>query len=225
MISGKTIALVLPAYNEAEALQRLLNWIPDFVDEVIVVDNNSTDITAEIAKLFHCTVLHEPKQGYGAALKRGYRYVKQDIIVSMDADNSYPLDSLKANIQYLLDNNLDFVSCSRFPLKDKDSMNPINYVGNRFLTMVANELFGLELHDITTGMWIMRAWILPACLDCPDDMTFTIAWKLWGAVWSDLCRFGETHIGYKPRIGKVKQHRWRDGFKYLWTMLAMRIRT
>jgi len=225
MINGKTIVLVIPAYNEACGLFELLYQMPKFIDEVVVVDNNSTDSTARVADYFGCTVLHERKQGNGAAFKRGFCHaLKHDIIVSMDGDNSYPLDEAERCVRYLLDNNLDFLSCSRFPLKDKNSMRSLNQVGNRFLAMVANELFDLELHDITTTMWVLRPECATFSYWCSDGFPFCVDFKLANAL-SRFVRFGETHIGYRPRIGKVKQHRWRDGFKYLWTMLAMRIRT
>ena len=214
----------------------MLQKIPACVDAVMVVDNNSTDDTLKVAnkygwakspeeKRFFFYIRQVIKRGYGVAYKYAFNELMMgdvDIIVAMDADDSYPLDEVERCVRFLLDNGLDFVSCSRFPLKDKKSMTPINYVGNRFLTMVANELFGLELHDITTGMWVMRHWILPACLYYSDGMQFTIEWKLWGAVFSDFCRFGETHISYHPRIGEVKQKWLRDGFKYLWTLIKMR---
>ena len=218
MIDGKTIALVLPCYNEDLGLLEMLSKKPKCIDEVIVVDNNSTDCTVKIAKLFDCILLHEPKQGYGAAFKRGYRHADSDIIVSMDADASYPLDEVERCVHFLLDNGLDFVSCSRFPLKDKNSMKPLNYVGNRFLTMVANELFGLELHDITTGMWIFRNWYTIVAPMCSNSMAFTTDIKLM----MPSAHFGETHISYRPRVGKVKLNWWLDGLRMLWAMAQMK---
>jgi len=219
MIDGKTITLVLPCYNEDLGLLEMLSKKPKCIDEVIVVDNNSTDCTAKIAKLFDCILLHEPKQGYGAAFKRGYRRADSNIIVSMDADASYPLDEVERCVHFLLDNGLDFVSCSRFPLKDKNSMKPLNYVGNRFLTMIANELFGLELHDITTGMWVFNRWAWWWVDGGADNMVYTVHIKL---IMQRHGRFGETHISYRPRIGKVKLNWWLDGLRMLWAMIGLR---
>ena len=80
MIKQNSIALIIPCYNEEKGLITLLPKVPNFIDEVIIVNNNSTDKTVEIAKSFNCTVLNETIKGYGAAYKCGFKYVAKDII-------------------------------------------------------------------------------------------------------------------------------------------------
>ena len=222
MIDGKTIVLVLPAHNEERGLLAMLPKVPTCIDRVVVVDNLSTDNTLKVARHFGALIRWAIlKKGYGYTLKCGFHAVRDDIIVAMDADDTYPLDEVERCVHFLLDNDLDFVSCSRFPLKDKNSMKPLNHVGNRFLTMVANELFGLGLHDITSGMWVFRRWLTPHIIWLSSNMTFTIDIKLMANCISAI-DFGETYISYRPRIGEVKQKWLRDGFKYLWTLIKMR---
>ncbi len=159
MLKNKSIALLIPCYNEEEGLAILLPKIPKFIDEIIIIDNNSTDNTPDIAKSFGCTVLKEKTPGYGAAYKCGFSYVSQDIIVTMDGDDTYPLQEVKHNVEILLDNNYDFITCSRFPLINKSAMNFTNIFGNKILTIVTKVLFGTSIKDSQSGMWVFKKHI------------------------------------------------------------------
>ena len=83
------IKVIIPALNEEEALPKVLRDIPEIVDEVIVIDNNSSDNTFDVAETNGATVLKQPLPGYGNACLKGLEYIKQkkvDIIVFLDAD-------------------------------------------------------------------------------------------------------------------------------------------
>ena len=90
------IKVIIPAYNEANSIAKVIAEIPEIVSEIIVVDNNSTDDTSNIASNSGATVLKEAAKGYGCACLRGLRYVdafvdEPDIIVFLDGDYSdYP---------------------------------------------------------------------------------------------------------------------------------------
>ena len=95
------IAVIIPVFNEEESITRVLNDTPgNIVEEVVVVDNGSTDSSAEIARDNGATVLHEPKLGYGAACLYGINYLqnketKPDILIFLDGDYSdFPEDML-----------------------------------------------------------------------------------------------------------------------------------
>ena len=89
MYKNQHISLVLPCYNEENGLREVFRDLPPCMDEVIVVDNNSTDKTSQVARDLGATVVLEKKQGYGAAYKAGLRRATGDIIVTMDGDLSH----------------------------------------------------------------------------------------------------------------------------------------
>ncbi len=89
MRHGRKIAVIIPAFDEAGAIGKVISEVPDWVDKTIVADNASSDGTAEIAKAHGAHVVHEPQAGYGAACLRGIEAVTDhDIIVFMDGDYS-----------------------------------------------------------------------------------------------------------------------------------------
>ncbi|HUV12498.1 MAG TPA: glycosyltransferase family 2 protein, partial [Acidobacteriota bacterium] len=96
------ITVVIPCLNEEEGIKKVLAKIPDFVDEVIVVDNGSTDGTGEIARKMGANVIHENVRGYGRAYKTGLLHARGDIIITLDGDHSYPVDALSYLIEALL---------------------------------------------------------------------------------------------------------------------------
>ena len=89
MYVEKIISLVTPCFNEEEGIKMILKNKPDFIDEVVVIDNNSTDKTSKIAKNLGARVVFENKQGYGQSYLTGFKNVVGDIIIAMDGDNSY----------------------------------------------------------------------------------------------------------------------------------------
>ena len=112
------IKVVIPAFNEQDAISKVISEIPLIVDEIIVVNNNSTDKTTETAEKAGATVLFEEKRGYGYACLKGLEYIsnqkiKPDIVVFLDGDYSdYPEDLTKI-IEPILKNNIDFVLGAR----------------------------------------------------------------------------------------------------------------
>ena len=99
MYKGSRITVVIPCLNEEEGIQKVLSELPDFVDEAVVVDNASTDRTADVARSMGALVVRELSRGYGRAYKKGFSHATGDIIVTLDGDHSYPVDALS----YLLE--------------------------------------------------------------------------------------------------------------------------
>lgn len=91
MYKGKTVSLIFPAFNEEENIQRAVISFKKsgFIDELIVVDNNSTDQTARLAKEFGATVVKEKKQGYGYALRKGLKVASSDYVVLAEPDGTF----------------------------------------------------------------------------------------------------------------------------------------
>ncbi len=223
MYRGKKISVVIPCYNEEEGIARVIPSLPESVDEVIVVDNNSTDNTSKVAKELGAKVVFESRKGYGAAYKAGLAAVSGDITVTMDGDGTYPVEQIEECIDYLLDNDLDFVSASRFPLKDPKAMNFSNKVGNAVLTFATLILFMRAIKDSQSGMWIFKSAVYPKLRPDSDGMPFSEEIKIAAIRHPDIA-FDEYHVNYHPRIGEVKLEKWKDGFKNLFYLVKLRFK-
>lgn len=224
MYKENKISVVIPCYNEEEGVAQVIRSLPDFIDEVVVVDNNSTDRTAEVARELGARVVFEKKKGYGAAYKAGLPAVKGDITVTMDGDGTYPVEQIGECIDHLLANELDFVSASRFPLKDKKAMNRSNQIGNAVLTLATLILFMRGIKDSQSGMWIFKSRIYPKLGVRSDGMPLSEEIKI-AAIRHPKIKFDEYHVNYHPRVGEVKLNKWRDGLRNLLYLVKLRFRS
>lgn len=222
MYRDKKISVVIPCYNEEEGLARVLPALPKSVDEIIVVDNNCTDRTAEVARSLGARVVFESRKGYGAAYQAGLAAVTGDITVTLDGDGTYPVEQIEECVGVLLDRNLDFLSACRFPLKDAASMNFSNKFGNAILTLATLILFLRPIRDSQSGMWIFRSPLYRELAPRSDGMPFSEEFKI-KAIRNPRVRFAEHHVRYHPRIGEVKLQKWRDGFRNLWYLVKLRL--
>ncbi len=221
MYRNNKISVVIPCYNEEEGIKGVIPTLPESVDEVVVVDNNSTDRTSQVARELGARVIFEKKKGYGAAYKAGLPEVTGDITVTMDGDGTYPVEQIEECIDYLLDNSLDFVSASRFPLKDPGAMKFANKIGNSILTLATLILFMRRIRDSQSGMWIYRSRIYPELELSSDGMPLSEEIKISAIRHPDI-KFDEYRVNYHPRVGEVKLNRWRDGFQNLWYLFKLR---
>lgn len=208
------ISVVIPCYNEEDAIEQVIRSLPGCVDEVVVVDNNSTDRTAELAEALGAKVVFEKRKGYGAAYKAGLPAVSGDVTITMDGDCTYPSEQIPELVDHLMDAGLDFVSAARFPLKNPKAMNFTNKVGNIVLTIAMLVLYGKNIKDSQSGMWIFKSDAYKHLNVTSDGMPFSEEIKI-EAIRSKQVRFGEYHVNYHPRIGEVKLEKWRDGFRNL----------
>jgi len=215
------VSVVIPCYNEEEGVQHVIRSLPKSVDEIVVVDNNSTDRTAEVAASLGARVVPEKRKGYGAAYKAGLPAVTGDITVTLDGDGSYPTEQIEEVIDYLLDTGLDFVSASRFPLQNPEAMTSTNKLGNMVLTLSMLLLFGRGIRDSQSGMWVYRTRVYALMTLTSDGMPFSEEIKI-EAIRDKRIRFGEYHVKYHQRIGEVKLEKWRDGFRNLFFLLKKR---
>ena len=208
------ISVVIPCYNEEEGVRYVIDGLPECIDEVVVVDNNSTDRTAEVARSLGANVVFEKRKGYGAAYKAGLPAATGDVIVTLDGDGTYPSEQIPELVNYLEDQNLDFISASRFPLKNPEAMNFTNKIGNNVLTIAMLLLYGTPIKDSQSGMWIFRTRVLPKLNLTSDGMPLSEEIKIEAIRAKDVA-FAEYHVNYHPRVGEVKLDKWRDGFRNL----------
>jgi glycosyltransferase involved in cell wall biosynthesis len=211
MYKDNKITVVIPCLNEEQGIQRVLGALPAFVDETIVVDNNSTDRTGDVARAMGATVISELARGYGRAYKKGFACATGDIIVTLDGDHSYPVDALSYLIEALLHSRVDFLSASRFPILDADAMHWKNNVGNRLLSGMMSVLFLRWVHDSQSGMWVFRRRALQHMKLESDGMAFSEEIKI-EAIINPQIGFREIFINYSQRLGENKLQIWRDGF-------------
>lgn len=220
MFRSHRISIVMPCHNEADGLSVLLPGLPDWIDEVIVVDNNSSDNSSFVAGRAGAKVIEEPVQGYGAAYRAGFEVNTGEIVVTMDADATYPITAIGPMIDLLIDDDLDFVSGTRLPLPEPANMPWLNRVGNKVLTGVTRLLFGLEIKDSQSGMWVFRASILPTLRLESNGMPLSQEIKI-KTIRSGF-KFTEYPIAYADRVGDVKLRRWQDGFANLTHLFLLR---
>jgi dolichol-phosphate hexosyltransferase len=216
-----TLSAIIPCYNEEIGVGEVIGRMPACVDEIVVVDNNSTDRTAEVAVSLGARVVLEKTPGYGAAYKAGMAAATSDIIITMDGDGTYPPEEIVRLVDLLIEKQLDFLSASRFPLSDSGAMTPTNRFGNWVLTILLAVLFFRPLRDSQSGMWVFRRALLQRLKLTSDGMPFSQEIKLEALLRG--ARFAEAHIPYGDRIGEVKLQKWRDGWLNLVFLLRKRL--
>jgi glycosyltransferase involved in cell wall biosynthesis len=218
---GRSITAIIPCLNEEEAIGHVLEEIPDFVDEVIVVDNNSTDHTADVARASGAKVVHEPVAGYGRAYKRGLGCATGEIIITLDGDHTYPVSGISYLLEAFLHLQVDFLNASRFPVRDGNAMSFKNKVGNIILSVAMSMLFFTWVRDSQSGMWVFRRELLNKMQLESDGMAFSEEIKL-EAIRIPGVRFGEISILYNTRRGETKLNAYRDGLYNLWFLVRKR---
>jgi len=195
--------------------------MPEFVDQVIVVDNGSTDRTSDVARSLGAEVIREDVRGYGRAYKTGFSQATGDIIVTLDGDHSYPPDAISYLIEAFLHLEVDFLNASRFPVRDKHAMSFKHKFGNFVLSVAMSMLFFRWVADSQSGMWVFRRSILAEMKLDSDGMAFSEEIKI-EALRSSRIRFEEIPVQYSSRLGEIKLNPWRDGFHNLWFLLRKR---
>jgi len=214
MYKGHRITVIIPCLNEEDGIQLVLRDIPDFVDETIVVDNNSTDRTPEVAASLGAIVIKEEKPGYGRAYKRGFSIATGDLLVTLDGDHSYPVNGISYLLEAFLHLEVDFLNASRFPVRDPRAMSFKHKCGNLALSLAMSVLFFEWVQDSQSGMWVFRRRILQAMQLEADGMAFSEEIKI-EALLNPKVRFGEISILYTSRTGEIKLNPWRDGWNNL----------
>ncbi len=214
MYRNRKVTVIIPCLNEEEGIQKVLAQIPELVDEVIVVDNGSTDKTATIARRMGARVIRETVRGYGRAYKTGLLHAQGDIIITLDGDHSYPVDALSYLLEALLNSDVGFVSASRFPVQDRKAMAFKNLVGNRCLSLVMSLLYFRWIRDSQSGMWIFYKDALKKMDLRSDGMAFSEEIKI-EALRRQEIRFKEIPVNFSNRAGERKLRPWKDGWNNL----------
>src|SRR5205085_8134232 len=173
MYKDRSITVIIPCLNEEQGIESVLRAMPDFVDEVIVVDNNSTDRTSDVAASLGAKVIREEVRGYGRSYKRGFAQATGDLIVTLDGDHSYPVDAVSYLLEAFLHLNVDFLNASRFPVRDRKAMSLKHKIGNLILSLTMSVLYFRWVRDSQSGMWVFRRSILSGMTLVSDGMAFS----------------------------------------------------
>lgn len=219
------ITVVIPCFNEEHGLPRVLANIPEEVHEVLVLDNCSTDRTVEVASQGGDrvrVVRHPSNLGYGGSYLRGIPMAAGDIIVTADGDGTYPVHQCLPLVDQLLEGDYDFLSCSRFPLRDENCMSLRNRVGNAALNFLVNVFYGIKLEDAQSGMWVFRKDIFERLNLSSTGMAFSNEIKI-EAFTNPTVKAAEVRIPYAERVGNSKLYPFRDGVKMVVFLVRRRL--
>lgn len=203
------IVVVIPAFNEQNAVGKVIRDIPqNLVDEIIVVNNNSTDLTSEIAREAGATVLFEPKKGYGRACLKGMDYLqnqrteKTDIVVFIDADYSDYPEEMSKLVQPILSGKAQLVIGSRaLGKREKGAMTIPQLFGNWLATNLMHIIYGAKFTDLGPFRAIDYKTLLS--LDM-QDQTYGWTVEMQLKVAKQKMTYCEIPVNYRKRIGFSK---------------------
>lgn len=198
------VSVIVPALDEEEAVGAVVRSIPsDFMDEVIVVDNGSTDSTASRAQEAGAIVVGEPIRGYGAACRAGLMATTEtDVVVFLDGDTSDDPRDLPRLLSPIENDEADFVLGSRLSGSQGAGAMPFHArLGNWFTAGLMNKVYGLNITDIGSFRAIRRDLLLSLEM---EQMTFGWPVEMLVKAAKRGARIREVPVSYRKRIGESK---------------------
>jgi glycosyltransferase involved in cell wall biosynthesis len=233
MWNGQTVSVVFPVYNEEEGLLDALNdfFGVGWVDEVVVVDNNSSDRSAEIARSTRARVVSEPRQGYGFALRRGMEEARGDLIVLAEPDGTFMAKDVLKLLAYADDFEVVLgTRTTRELIWAEANMGIFLRLGNTVVAKLTELLFnGPSLSDCGCTLRLVRAesarrlgghFTVGGSHFLPEMVVLALLAKM---------RIVEVPINYRGRLGTSKitgslKTAWRVGWRMIQLVLAYRLR-
>jgi glycosyltransferase involved in cell wall biosynthesis len=224
------LTVLLPAYNERDAIQQVLDEIVDALAEgtvryeILVIDDASTDGTAELAEQYARTCWQCPvrvircpeRRGAGAARKVGIRHAQGEVVVMLDADGTYPARSIPELLRYFP--AYDQVNGAR--TSEQGTLRWLRRPAKWFIRKLACYLTGHRIPDLNTGLKAFKRqamlpwlWVVPDGFSCVTTMTLAFLTNGYAVKY--------VPIDYRPRIGRSKFHPLKDTLSYLATVLRM----
>lgn len=222
------VSIIIPALNEEEVIARTVRAVPrERVLEIIVVDNGSTDRTADEAKRAGAIVVSEPRRGYGRACRRGVDSVSPDcdIIVQMDADLSDDPSELPLLLEPILRGGYDFVLGSRLLGKrEEKSMTPAQVFGSWLASRMIRLIYGVRYTDMGPFRAIRRA-----ALDSLNLREETYGWSIEMQTKAASRRLRTTEVpvtwrnraGGESKVAGTLKGSIKAGVRIIWTILRV----
>ena len=201
------IKVIIPAYNEQDSIANVIRDIPEIVNEIVVISNNSSDNTEINAKNAGATVLLENKKGYGFACLKGMHYIsnqaiKPDIIVFLDGDYSDYPEQLTEIIAPILKDNIDFVVGARVKeLREVGAMTPQQVFGNWLATNLMKLFFGARFTDLGPFRAIKYNQLVKLKM---QDKTYGWTVEMQLKALKQKLTYVEIPLKYRNRIGVSK---------------------
>ncbi len=226
---NKKILVIIPAFNEADSIVRVINDIPkDLINEIVVVNNGSSDGTEVIARNAGATVIKEDRRGYGYACLKGIEYamskpdsVKPDIVVFLDGDYSdYPQEMVEL-ITPILEHDYDLVIGSRALGRcERGAMLPQAVFGNFLATRLIKWFYGVKYTDLGPFRAIKFDKLLSLNM---EDKTFGWTAEMQVKAAKMGLKYFEIPVSYRKRVGVSKitgtlTGTMKAGYKILWTI-------
>ena len=226
------VSIVIPAINEERGIGKTIDAVKkDYFNskhwdlEIILVDGNSKDKTRDVASSKGAIVLLEKRKGYGRAYKVGFAHATGDVIVTGDADATYPFHLIHEYIQMLFDQHLDFLTTDRFAALKHGSMSLKHRFGNMTLAWTLRILFLVNIRDSQSGMWIFKREALAKIQPLEnfnDGMPFSEEIKI--EMFTDKqIKAKEIPSTLSAREGQVKLESFKDGIKNLRFLFVKRV--
>ena len=217
------LSILMPCLNEAENIAFCVDEAKAYLlsrgltGEILVVDNDSTDRSAEIASAHGAAVIKECRRGYGRALRTGLAAAKGEVIIFGDCDSTYDFANLDPIYQPLAENIVDFMTGDRFGGQMEDgAMSWSHKLGVPFLSWCGRVKFGVKIHDWHCGIRGIRKDALQKLNLQTDGMEF--ATEMIAEASRKGLRIGEVSVPLK-RAQNERQEKLRtirDGFRHLW---------
>jgi glycosyltransferase involved in cell wall biosynthesis len=227
-----TLSVVIPALNEEDGIQdimaRVLSTRSDLKEvnvqdlELIVVDDGSTDRTAELVTATDGVRLirHVTNSGYGAALKTGFAAARGEWVGFLDADGTYPPEYYPALCQAAQEQDADIVVGSRMAGTDSE-MPPVRRLGNLIFARLVSVISAQRITDSASGMRVFRKSILERIYPLPDGLNLTPVMSIRAL--HEQLKMIEVPIPYSERVGRSKLNAVGDGLVFaqsiVWTAL------
>jgi dolichol-phosphate mannosyltransferase len=226
-MSAKEISIILPALNEEKTISMVIDEIPreamesnGYRVEIIVVDNNSTDRTREIAEEKGAKVIVEPVEGKGRAVRTAFESVDGDFIFVLDADYTYPATYIPQMLQ-MLQKGYDVVLGSRLKgQREQGAMSMFRLAGNHTFSFMASILYGTRISDLCTGCWAFCGAVIGELK--LDATGFELEANMFAEITKKGYRIAEVPIIYRRRPSPSKLHSVKAGFRIGRTLIKKR---
>lgn len=224
-IEAVSVSVVMPCLNEAENVGWVLERIPSWIEEVVLVDGHSTDGTIAAARSVRSdiVVVNAERRGKGAALRAGFRVAQGSVVAMIDADGSMDPAEIEPCVR-TLSRGFDFVKGSRFlPGGGSSDLTFLRQAGNKGLLLIANTLYGTRFTDLCYGLGVFQRDALEAI--APQADGFEIETELVVKAITAGLRVREiASFEAARRSGRSNLRAHRDGLRVLRTLLHQRAR-